>query len=295
MILDRLLDHVGVSIEPFAVCRVNRGWSLEMAAPHEIHLHFVVAGTGKVLAGTYEAPIAPRTLVVVPAGMNHRIEPEHAGQTVGLAQAACTLDELGLNEYTIGDDQAVGILMTCGRLQVTHEVTGTGLFDSLHQPLVIDLNNAGHLFDSMLAEQREPRPGGRRMMELLMEQVLIHLFRGMCQDSSALPWLTALQDDRFARVLDAIFDDPAKRHTLDSLAQLAGMSRSSFSEAFNAAFGRSAVELVKEVRLERAAKLLKSSDLAVKEVASKVGFSSRSHFSRAFKERYGIDPAGYRS
>lgn len=73
------------------------------------------------------------------------------------------------------------------------------------------------------------------------------------------------------------------------------MSRSSFSEAFNAAFGRSAVELVKEVRLEGAAKLLKSSDLAVKEIASKVGFSSRSHFSRAFKERHGIDPAGYRS
>ncbi|MEM9069434.1 MAG: AraC family transcriptional regulator [Myxococcota bacterium] len=292
--LDRLLTHLGIAVEPFAVCRVHRGWSLEMAAPAEIHLHFVVEGDGLVRAGSFSAPIGPHTLIVVPTGMNHRVEPSDGGKIRALGQATCDVDALGLDNFSVGTEG--GIVMTCGRLQATYEVTRTGLFDALRQPLVVRFDDAGigRLFDGMMSEQREPKPGSRRMIELLMEQLLVHLLRVVSADEE-MPWLQALEDPRFARVLETIFDDPSANHTLDSLALVAGMSRSSFSERFTAVFGRSAVDLVKELRLRRAAKLLRTSDLAVKEIASEVGFGSRSHVSRAFKAAYGIDPASYRS
>jgi AraC-like DNA-binding protein len=47
--------------------------------------------------------------------------------------------------------------------------------------------------------------------------------------------------------------------------------------------------------MQRAAKLLATTDLPVKAVAGRVGYRSRSHFSRAFKARYGVDPAGFRT
>ena len=294
--LDRLVGHMGLEVEPFAVCRVNRGWSLELAPPAEVHLHFVVDGVGKVLARGFEASVSPRTLIVVPAGISHRVEPNHSVQRVGLDQASCGIDRIGLTQYVAGESSEPGILMMCGRIEATHQASGVGIFDSLREPLVVDIDSARvrTLFDAMLDEQRDPQPGGHQMMVLLMKQVLIHLFRALSSTGSPLLWLQALDDPRFARVLETIFESPSSSHTLDSLARTAGMSRSAFSEAFAKAFGRSAVELLKEVRLDRASKLLRSSKLGVKEIASEVGFASRSHFSRAFKQRFGVDPASYR-
>jgi transcriptional regulator GlxA family with amidase domain len=47
--------------------------------------------------------------------------------------------------------------------------------------------------------------------------------------------------------------------------------------------------------LRRAAQLLTATDLPVKTIAFRVGFDSRSYFSRAFKDFSGVDPAGYRA
>jgi transcriptional regulator GlxA family with amidase domain len=49
------------------------------------------------------------------------------------------------------------------------------------------------------------------------------------------------------------------------------------------------------VRLRGAAKLLKQGQDPIKTVASRMGFASRSNFSHAFKELYGVTPADYRS
>jgi AraC-like DNA-binding protein len=41
--------------------------------------------------------------------------------------------------------------------------------------------------------------------------------------------------------------------------------------------------------------MLKGSDLPVKSIAASVGYASRSHFSRAFQAKFGIDPSAFRS
>jgi len=55
------------------------------------------------------------------------------------------------------------------------------------------------------------------------------------------------------------------------------------------------MEFLKALRLGRAAELLTRTDLPVKTVASEVGYSSRSSFTRAFVARYGCAPARFRS
>jgi AraC-like DNA-binding protein len=73
------------------------------------------------------------------------------------------------------------------------------------------------------------------------------------------------------------------------------MSRSGFAKHFQDAFYMSPMKLVNQVRLQRAAKMLGSSAVPVEQVAQRCGFSSRSHFSRAFKRHTGLSPAEYRS
>jgi transcriptional regulator GlxA family with amidase domain len=54
------------------------------------------------------------------------------------------------------------------------------------------------------------------------------------------------------------------------------------------------MDYLRDVRLRRAAQLLCRDDLSVDEVATKVGFSSRSHFSHTFRDHFGPSPLAFR-
>ena len=82
---------------------------------------------------------------------------------------------------------------------------------------------------------------------------------------------------------------------MESLAGLAGMSRASFAERFSQLFGQGPMDFVQKVRLRIAARLLTSTDLPIKVIASSIGYESRSSFSRAFEGAYGAAPANFRS
>lgn len=129
-----------------------------------------------------------------------------------------------------------------------------------------------------------------------MSQCFIVRLRRLCADPERrVPWLAALGDERVGRVLDAMLDHPDRAHSLASLADLAGMSRTAFAEHFARAFGRSAMDFLRETRLRHGARLLRATGLPVKAIASRVGFASRSHFSRAFADHFGAAPADYRA
>jgi transcriptional regulator GlxA family with amidase domain len=91
-----------------------------------------------------------------------------------------------------------------------------------------------------------------------------------------------------------MLSQPGRAHSVEGLAALAGMSRSAFSAHFTQAFGQPPHGFLTESRLRQAAHFLTTTGLPVKTIAGKIGYRSRSNFSRAFKARYGIDPAGYR-
>ena len=102
-----------------------------------------------------------------------------------------------------------------------------------------------------------------------------------------MPWLIALQDERLGRVVDTIPDAPGDPYTVESLADIAAMSRSAFAEHFTASFGRSPMNFVNHGRLQHAGQLLEVGNKSIDEIARSVGYSSRSHFSQAFKDHSG--------
>ena len=73
------------------------------------------------------------------------------------------------------------------------------------------------------------------------------------------------------------------------------MSRSVFAARFTEAVGHPPIEFLKTLRLDRAAHLLARTDVPVKSVAARAGYSSRSSFTRAFLARYGLGPARFRA
>lgn len=56
----------------------------------------------------------------------------------------------------------------------------------------------------------------------------------------------------------------------------------------------SPMAFVARTRLHQSADMLRTTNLPVKVIAASIGFASRSHFSRAFRDAYGVDPSAYR-
>jgi len=81
--------------------------------------------------------------------------------------------------------------------------------------------------------------------------------------------------------------------SVERLAAGVGMSRAHLHRRLSELLGRSPSELVRGMRLERAAELLRARAGSVSEVAYAVGFKSVAHFSNAFRDRYGCRPSAY--
>lgn len=80
---------------------------------------------------------------------------------------------------------------------------------------------------------------------------------------------------------------------VESFLKELGLNRSVFFAKIKALTQLSPYELLKKFRLDRAAELLKSGEYNVNEVCMMTGFKSRTHFSRLFKDTFGVTPSKY--
>ncbi len=91
-----------------------------------------------------------------------------------------------------------------------------------------------------------------------------------------------------------IFTMPESIPDIDAMASEIGMSRSGFQHLYRKMFGVSVMTDVINGRLDRAKRLLSSTNLTVKEIAERCGYSSEYNFMRQFKSRTGKTPTEYR-
>lgn len=81
--------------------------------------------------------------------------------------------------------------------------------------------------------------------------------------------------------------------TLEELGQRVGCSPFYLSRTFTEQMGMTLTQFLRQVRLERAAELLRSGKFNVTQAALEVGYSSVGHFSTAFHETFGCCPGLY--
>jgi len=82
---------------------------------------------------------------------------------------------------------------------------------------------------------------------------------------------------------------------VSELATTLNLSSSQTLRKIKAATGKSVNQYIRELRLEKAAKLLKNTEFTAAEIAYQVGFNSDSYFNKTFSKYYGISPGEYKS
>tara|TARA_R110002020_G_scaffold21009_1_gene71050 strand:- start:12818 stop:13840 length:1023 start_codon:yes stop_codon:yes gene_type:complete len=86
---------------------------------------------------------------------------------------------------------------------------------------------------------------------------------------------------------------PEIQYTLKYLSTKSGISPSKLQEGFKLLHDRTVTDYIRNVRIEAAEHLIKTTDLNISEVVYTVGLTSRSYFSKIFKEKYNCSPKQY--
>ncbi|MDT8343502.1 MAG: AraC family transcriptional regulator [Thermohalobaculum sp.] len=299
MPFEHVFDAMELGAEPFALCTLHGRCTLPLGRQAGTTLHYVLAGRGEIsVPGRPPLPVGPGSLVLMPALMAHAL---HGAGDPGPPLPDCRPAELELVEHIGGtpDDPSGGCLRAiCSHVQVGLR-GASGLVDLIRQPMVVgvaeDAVIAGTV-ERLLAELAAPGLGSRAMIRALLLQCMIQLLRRRVEARDrALDWMAALSDERLWIALRRMLDAPGEAHSVESLADAAGMSRASFARHFSAACGAGPMELLRDLRMRSAAGLLANSDLPVKRIAAQVGFRSRSAFVRAFTHHAGIAPRAFRA
>ena len=96
------------------------------------------------------------------------------------------------------------------------------------------------------------------------------------------------------RVREYVEEHLSENIELETLADIAGLSKWHFARAFKQSVGTPPHFYLVQRRLERAQELLAETDLPLAQIALKIGFSDQSHFSRRFRTLLGLTPRSFR-
>jgi len=173
------------------------------------------------------------------------------------------------------------------------------ILDALPEVIVVRRETAGRHLEVigqlLLEEAQGEGIGTRTVLDKLADTLFVMVVRhyiGQLADQRGL--LAALADARLRNALAAIHREPARAWTLESLAQIAGMSRASFAQRFSELVGTTPIEYLTRWRMTQAELLLRNPQMSVASAAERVGYETEAAFRKAFKRVHGVGPGSIR-
>jgi AraC family transcriptional activator of mtrCDE len=304
--LTRFMELVTVTGKLEIRCALGAPWAKKytQAGAQEIPYHIIL--TGRALlensdgGATYE--LRAGDIVLLPHGSAHVLHD-------GSGAAPVPSRERASGSLLVSENGGTGeaLDMLCGRFIVAppHDRL---IRSYLPSELVVRTEDIGIAAQSlpqaerlswlvglMRAESMDDNVGGGAILNALSSALFALTLRAAGEAGQARTGVLALAaHPRLAPAAAAMFNDPARAWTLPELAALCSMSRATFMRHFQASLGRSAMDLLTDIRVSAAANALRKSTSSTEAVADLVGYQSVSAFRRVFAERMGMTPGDWR-
>ena len=153
--------------------------------------------------------------------------------------------------------------------------------------------------ERMTQELRDPQPGSSLIAQQLAYMMLVQALRlhlaapGSNEAKTGVGWLFALADQQMRAAITGMHDKPGYAWTLQELAELVGMSRSTFALRFKETVGATPMEYLTRWRMLLAGERLRHGRESIPEVAAALGYESESAFGKAFRRVMGTSPRRY--
>jgi AraC family transcriptional regulator len=149
------------------------------------------------------------------------------------------------------------------------------------------------MLSELQADVRAGRPPSTLYVEHIVALVLLRLDR-LREPAKRRRQAPRLEAQQVERVREYVTAHLAADVSVGDLAATVNLPVDRFARGFRAATGRPPYAYVLEQRVASAERLLRTTGLALAEIAQTVGFSSQSHFTSAFRRLSGLTPNAYR-
>ena len=227
-------------------------WSVSFGGNIGIKCYAVVSGACWLVVDGVPEPVHLQAAdcLLLPTGRPFRMTSDVALPPIDARAVLPPPSRGGVVRIGTGGD----LFLVGSRFELTGRHSGI-LLSSL--PPIVRLRDAADQaalrwsVERMMHELQHPQPGGHLIAEHLAHMMLVQALR-LCLAEGAgtgVGWLFALSDRQMSTAIGAMHDDPARRWTLQSLAELAGMSRSSFALKFKATVGQSPMDYLTRWRM----------------------------------------------
>ncbi|BCZ82099.1 transcriptional regulator [Paraburkholderia terrae] len=313
-LLSRFLSLMPVSGRVDVRCHFGAPWAIEEgpAGVREIPYHVLLSGRAVLEDGNGPPEhLAAGDIIVFPTGNPHRIHDGSGAQPVPVTERRNIMLTVAENSGT-GDTADI----LCGRFLLgavpdrllrdhlpSRLVVRSGAHTTLNgdpaangeQPGGVAGSRLARLIQLMREEATDECPGSETLVNHLSAALFALTLRFASEAAHPPHGLLALAGrPRLQAAVSAMFESPGKPWTLDQFAALCNMSRATFVRQFQEAIGRSATDVLTEVRMTIAGRLLLESTTPVGDIGETVGYQSEAAFQRVFKKQIGVTPARWR-
>jgi len=151
--------------------------------------------------------------------------------------------------------------------------------------------------EHVLAELDSGGPGATEVVTRLADILFIQAVRSYFEEGADIAefgWLAAVRDPQVGRALALLHGQPDEPWTIGSLAHRVAVSRSAFADRFTELVGEPPLRYLTRLRINAAARRLRSSDDKLRAVAAAAGYESVASFTRAFRRHMKMTPGEYR-
>lgn len=261
-------------------------WQFGMSGHKRAAFHFV--GTGTCWLHT-RSGAAPQVL----SGGDLAVFPHDAWHL--LAGTPTLADE---ENRLLMDGEGPFTTLVCGYFEF-QAGDKNPVLDALPEVIVVPRGSGGPHLEAigqmLITEAGSEGLGTRTVLDKLADTLFVMVVRHhvqSLQDHRGI--LAGLADTRVRKALGAMHRDPAQGWTLESLAQIAGMSRANFAQRFHALVGTTPIDYLTRWRMTQAELMLRNPRVSVASAAERVGYETEAAFRRAFKRVHGVGPGSIR-
>lgn len=281
-------------------------WGLVFDADSDQAPFYVVAaGTCQLnVPGMGEWTLGQGDLVLLPRGDTHQLRDAPGSRVVPASSLGRSSSGQGMQSFSWGGGGTETLLVGGSfRFERPFFLPILGAMDPVILLRAQDptrLGGINALLGLFCREGRSQAPGSRAATSGVLKLLFIEFLRFAVsatergnQPCNKNP-LVLLFDPVLRGAAEAIHFETARPWTIETLADLSGLSRTSFAVRFQDLTGTSPMAYLTQVRMLDAIDLLETTNDTLEAIALQVGYGSEAAFSTAFKRELGVSPGAYR-
>ena len=266
-IIDYLLQSAELTIVEFDIHERKEMKTFNRTLPSYV-MSYIKKGEAKLRIKDEVYHLAPGTVVIIPPHIKHDHYKETNDETIFLW---CHFT------YEIGS--ALDVLKIFN-LPITFKLQNPEMFERVFVDFVEITDSQDFLIKTILKKAKS-----YEILYLLLENIMRSQEKVFEQDHSK----------GFISMLTQIVKNPEKEVSLKELSNQFHLHPTYISNRFKELFGKSPIQIQRELKIDRAKKLLRSTEMSVTEIAHEVGYMVVPGFTRLFKNYVGISPTQYRN